>query len=409
MGRQKVYLAISLASRVGAGVVMLLFLARALGPTDYGFVVTVLAYSQLIAMLTDFGFGVQALRDIGAEPHRAGAIISACLRVKNILVAMASVLALTALLVLPLRPETMLACVLLYASIICLSYADLVLVTFRGIGGYGQEAYIAVAGALLFAIVVGPTAVLVPQILPVSLALLLARLTYMAIALVCVSRNVKFENPVLGPAGEVWSFTKKSVGLALDAILTTLSTQVDIIFVSALLGLEAVGIYQIASRIAGYLLLPAQVFAGVYIPSLSAQHHAGQSGHDLERRMELEFLVLGLLFGVLFAVVMPLLAPVAFGQEFSAPFEVWAAFGVFVALRFVAASFGVALVARRGVRFRVLGQGLGVLIVAVGLPLFLPAFGLIAAPITLVGATLATMVVYIIALRTLRRPLVDGA
>lgn len=402
MGRQKFYLAISMASRIGSGVVMLLFLARGLGPTDYGFIVTVFAYAQLIALLTDFGFSVQALRDIGAEPRRAGVIISACFRVKNILVLLASVLALAVLLFLPLRPELQIACALLYASTIAFSYGDLALIPFRGIGRYDYEAYVVVGGTLLFAILVGGTAFFFPDILAVSAALLVARLAYMTTALVFISRTVTLENPLVGPVREVWSFTKSSVGLAFDTILTVLSTQLDIIFVSALLGLEAVSIYQIASRVAGYLLLPAQVFSGVYMPSLAALHHSGQSGRELERRMQIEFLGLGLFFGVSFAVSMPYLAPFLFGQGFSAPVEVWGLFGVLVAARFIAAAFGVALVARRGVRFRVMGQGLGVLMIVVGLPILLPRFGLVAAPVTMIGATLVTLVVYSIAVTLLR-------
>lgn len=403
MARQKFYLAISMASRIGSGIVMLLFLARGLGSSDYGFIVTVFAYSQLIALLTDFGFSVQALRDIGAEPHKAGLIISACLRVKNILVAAASLIALVVLLLAPLAPELQVSSVLLYASTIALSYGDLALVPFRGVGRYDFEAYTVVAGTALFAVLVGVTAFLLPNILAVSIATAVSRLAYVVVALVSLARTFSLQNAVFGPVAEVWRFAKNSTGLAADTVLTVLSTQLDIIFVSALLGLDVVGVYQIASRVGGYLLLPAQVFAGVYMPALSAAYHSGGGIHALERRMQIEFVALGVLLGGTFAFAMPFASPAVFGAGFSAPAEFWALFGVLVASRFTAASLGVVLVARRGVRFRVLGQGLGVLIIATSLPLCLPRFGLIAAPIAMISATLVTLLIYAWAVMALRK------
>lgn len=108
MNRDKLFLAVTLVCRIGVGIASLLVLARGLGPANYGFMATVLAYSSIASLVTDFGFGIQALRDIGAQPDRAGELIAACIRVKNLLVATATIIAVGALYSLNLSTEALL-------------------------------------------------------------------------------------------------------------------------------------------------------------------------------------------------------------------------------------------------------------------------------------------------------------
>ena len=251
MTRNKIFLAIAMLARIGTGFVSLFVLARALGPTDYGFVATVFAYSSIAALLTDFGFSVQALRDIGAEPGRAGELIAACIRVKNLLVGAATIAALVALALVGLDAHLFWASLLLFGSIMVLSYGDLAMVALRGIGRYDTETYAVVAGTVSFVVVVGGAAMLSPDILSIAVALLVARLVQTVIAFIAVRRHVVLANCIFGPLLDIIRFARTSSALAIDSILTTVSGQLDVIFVSALLGLEAAGVYQVAARVAG--------------------------------------------------------------------------------------------------------------------------------------------------------------
>jgi O-antigen/teichoic acid export membrane protein len=404
MRRQKLLLAISLLARIGTGLISLLVLARGLGPVDYGFIATVFAYSSIAALLTDFGFSVQALRDIGAEPERAGSIIAACIRVKNVLVLGASIVAVVVLFLLDIEAPLRLAGLLLHGSLMVMSYGDLAMVALRGVGRYDAEAFAVVGGAVFYVGIVGGVALGMPAVLPVAVAILIARLLQTAICFAVLRRHVALENCLFGPFFDMARFMRGSSALALDSVLTTASAQIDTILVSAILGLEAAGLYQVVARVAGYVVLPIQVLAGVYMPRLAQQHYRGGGG-PLELRMRGEFAAIGLVAGAFMLLVMPAIPPWVFGVDFAVPMAVWMAFGVLVLVRFVTAAFGVALTARRGVWCRVAGQGAGAAVIVVAMPIALGTLGILGAPLVSMAALLVTLAVYWWALR--RKPLVE--
>ena len=386
-------------ARIGTGFVSLFVLARGLGPADYGFVATVFAYASIAALLTDFGFSVQALRDIGAEPERAGELIAACIRVKNLLVGIATVAAVITLSVLGLDPHLFWSSILLYASIIVLSYGDLALVALRGIGRYDTETYAVVAGTVIFVAIVGGTALTWPDILPVATALLGARIVQTLLSFLAVRRHIRLANCLYGPLLDIIGFAKSSSALALDSVLTTVSAQLDVIFVSAILGLEAAGVYQVAGRVAGYFLLPAQVLAGVFLPKLAAERGKGiWPPSPLKLRMQLEFSAVGALSAIGILIISQFSVQM-FGAQYDTPIFIWAGFAAFIFMRYFAATFGSVLIAENLTRYRILGQAVGLVFILLAMPIVLMTAGLLWAPWVMVGSATLTSIVYIVAMR----------
>jgi O-antigen/teichoic acid export membrane protein len=404
MNKDRFFLAVTLSSRVVIGFASLMALARTLGPADYGFMATILAYSQIAAMLTDFGFGVQALRDIGAEPDRAGELIAACIRVKNFLVAMATALVVGVLLTRHLSSELFSASLMLYGSIMVMSYGDMAIMALRGIGRFDVEAYAAWVGVVLFLIIVVGTALLKPQILALSTALLLARIGQAVLFFSVVGRFVRFGNCVFGRLRDIIRFARDSSGLALDTILSVIPAQLDTVFVSSLLGLHAAGTYQVASRLANYVQLPIQILAQVYMPRLahSIRNDPAESAR-LERFMVLEFAGIGLALGFAFALLAPTLTPYAFGKEYVVPLDLWVAFAISFFVTSIAAALGVALVAHRDIFYRVVGQLVSVTTIVIGFWFFLPTFGLVAAPGAVIAGLTLSAILYIWRLLLLNR------
>jgi O-antigen/teichoic acid export membrane protein len=404
LNKDKAFLAISLACRIAVGILSLLVLARALGPSDYGFVATVLAYSAIASLVTDFGFGVQALRDIGAEPHRAGELIAACIRVKNYLVIIATALFLTVLLSLTLSRELFAASMMLYGSIMIMSYGDLAIMALRGTHRFDVEAYAMLASALIFMIIVVGAAWLDSDLLVLSAAVLAARTMQSIVCFVAVGRLTRFGNFLFGRLSDTLRFARQSSGLALDTILTVIPSQLDTIFVSHFLGLHSAGIYQVASRLANFIQIPVQILAQVYMPRLShSRRHDYAAAQKLERKMLLEFSGIGSAIALAFLVVAPPLTPIAFGKEFVVPFDVWVAFALLVIAKATAGALGVALAARRSVRYRVLGQALGVTSIIIGFQFLIPIFGLVAAPAAMIVGTVLTGSLYRWKLASLNR------
>lgn len=394
MTRHKVLLAISLLSKIGTGMVSLFVLARGLGPTDYGFVATVFAYASIAALFTDFGFSVQALRDIGAQPGKAGELIAACVRVKNLLVLIITIVAAVVLFLLDLGPHLLAASLLLYGSIMVNSYGDLVVVALRGIGKYAAETASSILGTIVFVVVVGGTALTWPDILPIAIALFVARLLQTAIAFITVSRFTLLGNCLHGSLLDLLRFMRTSSGLALDSFLTTVSAQVDVAIVSGMLGLTAAGMYQVGSRIGGYMLMPSQILAGVSLPKLSSEYRSGlPAAAGTARRLSLEMAAVGVLLGALLIVSGPVI-PLLLGNEFALSWTMWAGFGVFVALRYVAAAFGIVLVAQRRVVARLVGQSATLLVLGISLPISLLLAGVEAAPWAMALAAATSALAY---------------
>lgn len=394
MNRHKALLTLALLGRLLAGFASLFLLARTLGPADYGVVATVFAYAAIVSLLTDFGFPVTLLRDIGAQPEKAGEFLAAGLRVKTLLAAIASFILLGVLITLRLDAPLFWSSICVHLAVMAASYGDLALIALRGLGRYDREVILVWSGTILFAAILLAAAWSAPALLPMALALLLARLVQTGLAFAGLRNmlTLRFRGPIL-------PHLRSSASMAADTFLTALSGQVDVILVSLLLGLEATGLYQLGARIASYALLPSQVLAGVYTPALSALHFARKpEAPALEARMRLEFPLGGLLFGGAVAGLMPFIAPWLFGPAFALPTWAWPGFGAFIFARFATGALGIALVARRMIRARLLGQSLGLAFLCAAMVALLPAFGMAIAPWLAAAATALTAAVYAVAL-----------
>jgi len=380
-------------SRIGVGVVSLFVLAHGLGASDYGFVATVVATSTIGALLTDFGFSTQAMRDIAEAPDRAGQIMTDCLRIKGVLTVAATLICLVMLLTMRLSPALFWSSIMLFASVMVLSFGDLAVVSLRGIGRYEEEAIAVLAGAVLFAVVVATTALLAPGLWQLSLALLVSRLGQTCIAFLAVARKAPLGRGSHASLSEAWRFVRSSSPLALDTILTVLAQQVDVIFVSAILGLTASAAYQVASRLAMYFLLPAQVLAGSYIPRLAAERASGGADR-LERRMQREFGFVGVALGAAFLLA-PLIAGRLLPKGFEIPLSFSIALSAFIALRYMAAAFGVVLMVRRRTDQRLIGQAVGFVAMLITMPIGLKTIGVEAAPWSIAFASACAMAMYL--------------
>lgn len=129
--RDHALMGVTTAARTAVQLGTLLILARTLGPSDFGFISIVITWSTIVALVTDYGFGMRALRDIGAERERAGEIMSASLAAKSVLVLPACIVLLPVILfVLDLHLIERFAAVLFLLGTLASSYGDLGLTVF---------------------------------------------------------------------------------------------------------------------------------------------------------------------------------------------------------------------------------------------------------------------------------------
>jgi len=389
----RIYMAASLIIRMVVNLGVLVLIARGLGPTEFGFISTVFAYAGFAGLVTDFGFSVKTLRDIGAEPHRGASLLAASLSVKSLLTIPVVLAGLAAIAILPLPNASRIAGAMLGAGVLIGSIGELALVGYRSLNRFADETRLVLWTSVIYAAVIGVIMLSHGGVVMIGLGFLATRIGF-ALAAIHGARKLFPGQPITMSGGrQILASLRGSVTWAVDNGINYLNAQIDSLVVVAVLGLTAAGIYQAGGRFVLAALAMGAVLTNVHIPALSAEAGSVRMS-PRERRMILEFLGVGGLFALFFVVCGPLLTHFLLGDKFAAVNVLWPGFGAFLIARYLAAAFGAALAAQGRPALRIAGQVAGIVTISVGFWLTLPRFGLLAAPWIMALGGVATTAIY---------------
>lgn len=388
-------MAFSVLSRLFVGLIVFALLARGLGPEVFGFISTVFAYATLASLLTDFGFQTKTLRDIAAEPARGGEILNESLNVKGLLIIASGGIGLTIIVMLPIPLEARLSAVLLTTGVLIASCGDLALVCYRATGRFASEAKIVGWTSALYVLAVGGTALLNGGALAVSITFLVCRTVYAAAALIGISRDFPTQRFGITSVPNIALSLRRSGSWAIDSGLNFLSGQIDGLVVAHVLGLGPAGVYQAGSRFTQAALSLVAILSNVHIPALASCNSAIAT-QQRERRMALEFALMGAVLAITIWLGGPLITRIILGPTYAAVDDLWPGFAVFVFARYLAAAFGAALAARNQPALRIGGQIAGLSVVVCGFGLLLPRHGLSATPLIMAAGAATSALVYAI-------------
>lgn len=393
----RLYMTASVLIRMGAGLVVFVLMARGLGPSAYGLVATVFAYATLAGLLTDFGFASKTLRDIGADRQGGGAILNASLGVKAYLTLAVMVGGAAIMVFVPGDPLHRLAAGLLGAAVLIGAIGDLALTAYRAVGRYSDETWMTIWTSGVHLVLIGWISLGHGDLLLLAIGFVASRLLYAGVAVIGAERlftdhRLRFVSP-----REVWTSIRGAWGWAADSGLGFLTGQIDGLLVPALFGLQAAGIYQSGGRFIQAALGLVAILAAVHIPRLAKVATETTRVTRGERRMMIEFTVAGVGLGLVFWLGGPLITRVLLGPEYRAVDALWLGFSVFLAIRYMASSLGAALSARGLPLVRVVGQVAALLVVAGGLSLVSPTFGLASVPWIMSAGALATLISFCLA------------
>lgn len=380
--RDHALMGVTTAARTAVALGTLLILARTLGPRDFGFISIVITWSAIVALVTDYGFGMRALRDIGAQRERAGQIMSASLAAKTLLVVPACLLLIPLILfVLDLQPIERNAAILFLLGTLAASYGDLALTVFRSIGQFQRETRIVVLTAVVHFIAIGVAIVLYDNLLAIAAAFLLSRLIYALAALGALSRILALGGILRNSRAALVERFKASTSFAVDSGATNIFAQLDVLLVNHLAGREAAGIYFAGSRLVQGAVPFSVLLASVHIPRFAYRLHNDLD--DVARygaRILAEYSAMGLVFALAFMLIGPFFTDWFLGPEYAALNGLWLAFACFTAVRFFAAGLGVQLIAIGTGFLRTFGIIFSGVITVTCYWLFIPSHGIQAAP-----------------------------
>lgn len=375
--RHKVMMLMATVARMGVGLVGFIVMARFLGPENFGVIATAAAYGSFIGIVTDFGLGVSALRTAAAAPDRAAEIVSDAFATKLILSIASTIIALGAAAIL-LPPGRIGVYALVFAGLCAYAFADLAMVAARAHRRFDIEAKVVVATSVVILLVVAGTAALTRSLDATAIAFMVTRFGYLAATQIELRRSLGIAIRWRRPFDRIVGTLRSSSSYAVDSILTSLSSQIDVLVFAVLLSAHDIGVYQAGSRLVQVIMPFAMVLSTVYMPALSsaAINRQADAFRRNSRRVNIEFCALAMVAGLGFTLFGPLGTHLVYGDKYEALVPLWAGFGAFAVLRLVAASYGIQLAAMGFIRTRIVAQ-LASIVCFVGMVAFaMPKYGL---------------------------------
>lgn len=380
--RDYALMGVTTAARTAVALGTLLILARALGPSDFGFISIAITWSSIVALVTDYGFGMRALRDIGAKRELAGEVMASSLAAKTLLVLPVCLILLPlTLLVFDLSKVERVAAVLFLLGTLANSYGDLSLTVFRSLGHFHRETRIVTLTAVFHFMLIGIVVVFFNDLQSIGLAFLLSRLVYALFALSALSSLISLGSLLRQTWAGIAKRFRTSTSFAVDSGTTNIFAQLDVILVNHLAGREAAGIYFAGSRLLQGAVPFSVLLASIHIPRFA--HRLQNESGDLVRygmRILAEYSGVGLCFALAFFFIGPLFTEHFLGSDYKALNALWPAFAFFTAARFIAAGLGVQLIALETGFLRTFGIVASGLITIVCYWTLIPLMGIQAAP-----------------------------
>lgn len=390
--RDKAMMLVATAARMGVGLLTFVAMARYLGPQQFGVIATAIAYATFIGIVTDYGLGVSALRTASAAPARADTIVSQAFATKLVLTGIGAAVALVAALAL-LPGSSLLPCVMVFVGATAYGFADLSMIALRARRRFDVEAVIVTATSVVMMLAVAGAALATRDLVATAAAFMVSRVLYLAAALVVLRRRFAIAIAWRAPVAALRATLRQSGSYALDSILTSLSSQVDVLLFAAMLSVHDIGVYQAGARLVQVILPFAVVLSTVYMPTLS--HAAINGDRDgfarAAARVNWEFTGLAVLGGLGFAFVGPIVTDHVYGSRYAALVPLWRGFGLFALLRLASAGYGIQLAALGIIRIRVVAQVAAIGVLAAAAAWWVPTGGLPVTAWTLSTGALAAL------------------
>lgn len=335
-------------SRLLSGAVLMVYIARTLGPEEFGHFVLVFSLAMIMALLVEFGQSNYVMRELGRQPHLADQLLTSTLRSKSLLILVYVVFASIAWGLGVIQSGSELGYFCLCLTAIAGTLADFLNACFRGVERFKIETRNVILASLIHILVVTPVIWLTENWTHITVAFLVSRSTYLLITI--SSFNIVFKSVsqsvfALGWVADGVRQIRASFVYATDAALVTVRSYADVFLITTFLGTSALGLYQAGMNLVRAIENVGPIIANVYLPKLSGLLEKPRESARYEVQLLLLLLCCGLsCFGVFYLFPNRLLL-IIFGERFAPSFVLFPFFGLYLLGRFVAMALGVILTA----------------------------------------------------------------
>jgi len=261
-----------------------IFLVRYLGAINLGYISVSLALVELFNIITDFGLGIIATRQVSQDKSQAARYISNTLTLKLLLSIAASILVLIGLKFMSYNGEVRTIVYILIPSIFLNSLFSSFVYIFRAFENMQHESFVSLASTFFY-------------VLLGSLAMYLKLNVYYIAALTSICAFINLLSAVIlylknyggiGLSFEIdflKSLFKTSLPIGIGIILAMALSRLDVILLSYFKGAEAVGLYSAPYRLVATFLFVPYYLATSMFPAISDWKNQNRIG-DLKNVVE---------------------------------------------------------------------------------------------------------------------------
>jgi O-antigen/teichoic acid export membrane protein len=349
MLRNLTYMAGATFSRLISGAVLMVFIARVLGPEDFGHFVLILSLATVMALVVEFGHSSFVMRELGHHEQLADQLLVSTLRAKGVLVLAYAAFATLAWALGLVQPGSELGYVCFCLMAVVVTLGDFLNACFRGVQRFEIETRNVVLGSVMHLLLVAPIVWYTKDWTDIAVAFLVSRGTYLILSVASFKRVFSGVGPALlkgGGLSDAMRQIRLSLMYAADAALVTVRSYADVFLISTFLGVGPLGLYQAGMNLVRAIENVGPIIANVFLPKLSGLLTKPRESALYEKQLLLLLLGCGLAcFGVLFLLPDRFLAAI-FGERYAPAFGLFPLFGLYLLARFVAMALGVLLTAR---------------------------------------------------------------
>lgn len=351
----------SYVMRFGAGMAVIVVLARTIGAQEFGYFAFWLTISTLITIPANFGFPTMILREFGASPKTAGPLLSEVLTAKILLSIAVFGSTLVSASWLDATDFSILS--LLLAAQLFDSFSEFFNLGFRRFSKFTYEARTAIFTSAAHLLVVIGLVMIFKSALAAAVAFFASRL--MALLIVVWTTRTYFDDTRLTSIGAACLRIKGTWAYALEVALFTVYNQTDTLAISYFLDHTRVGIYQAGMKLVEGACRIAPVLAQLLIPQLAKEVDNHKDFSAAAWRTVGIFGAVGSAGGAVLFVGAPWIVKYVFGAEFTELQPLLPLFGLMLLCRYLETATGLLLVAY-GLQHRkvwiVLGQMIFVIV-----------------------------------------------
>lgn len=349
MLRNLTYMAGATSARLLSGAVLMVFIARILGPVDFGVFVFILSLAMVMALLVEFGHSNFVMRELGRQDQCANQVLVSTLRAKGVLTLAYVAVAVIAwgLGLVPSGAELGYACLCLVAVMGTL--ADFLNASFRGVQRFEIETRNVVFASLVHLLIVAPVTWITKDWIEIAVAFMVSRAIYLVLSVASFRKVFSGVGASLREGSSMPDAMRQirhSLMYAADASLVTVRSYADVFLISTFLGAGPLGLYQAGMNLVRAIENVGPIIANVFLPKLAGLLTKPREFDRYEKQLLLLLLGCGLAcFGVLTLLPESFLTLI-FGERYAPSFGLFPFFGLYLLARFVAMALGVLLTAR---------------------------------------------------------------